>query len=79
MQALANLELVLRERGLSKEDVVLCRLYTPNVHFWPEINAVYAHFFGDHKPARVIVPTNDLYAGCLVEVEAIAAIREEEK
>lgn len=78
LQALANVELVLRERGLSKEAVVLCRLYIPDVKHWPEINSVYAHFFGDHKPARVVVPTNDLYAGCLVEVEAIAVTGEVE-
>ncbi|MEC1261295.1 RidA family protein [Bacillus swezeyi] len=76
-QALVNMELVLKERGLAKEDVILCRLYTPDVKYWPDINEVYAHFFGNHKPARVVVPSNHLYAGCLVEVEAIAAIKEE--
>ena len=28
-----------------------------------------------HKPARVVVPSNNLYGGCLVELEAIAAVK----
>lgn len=71
-QALANLELVLSAAGLSKSDVVQCRLYTPDVANWPEINTAYSEFFGSHKPARVVVPSNNLYGGCLVEIEAVA-------
>lgn len=72
-QALHNLDTVLKEADVSREDVIQCRVYVPDVAFWPELNQVYAEFFGDHKPARVVVPTNKLYQGCLVEIEAIAA------
>ena len=34
----------------------------------------YALFFGDHKPARVVVPTNKLHFGCLLEIEATAIL-----
>lgn len=71
-QALANLELVLTTAGLTKTDVIQCRLYTPDVAHWPEINSAYSTFFGDHKPARVVVPSSNLYGGCLVEIEAVA-------
>lgn len=73
-QALNNLQMVLNEAGCSKEDVIQCRVYLPDVAYWGEFNEVYSEFFGKHKPARVIVPTNNLYGGCLVEIEAIAAI-----
>lgn len=76
-QALDNLDLVLREAGAARDDVLHCRIYIPDVAYWPELNQVYGEFFGDHKPARVVVPTNQLYNGCLVEVEAIAACRKE--
>ena len=72
-QALNNLKLVLDSAGLKKESVAFCRVYLPDVKYWPELNEVYADFFGAHKPARIVVPTNNLYAGCLVEVEAVAA------
>ncbi len=76
-QALHNLDTVLKEADVSREDVIQCRVYVPDVAFWPELNQVYAEFFGDHKPARVVVPTNKLYQGCLVEIEAIAACRKD--
>ena len=72
-QALLNLENVLTAVGVKKTDVIQCRIYTPNIDFWDEINAAYADFFGSHKPARCIVPTSRLHYDCLVEVEAIVA------
>ena len=76
-QALANLNTVLSAANLSKEDVIQCRVYLPNVEYWGELNEVYSEFFGSHKPARAVVPSNNLYGGCLVEIEAIAAYKEE--
>lgn len=72
-QALDNLNFILKTAGLEKENVIMCRVYIPDVKYWPELNEVYAEFFGAHKPARVVVPSNNLYAGCLVEIEAVAA------
>ena len=74
--ALCNLESVLRLAGAEKEDVVLCRVYIPDVALWDEVNRAYAAFFGEHKPARVIVPTRELHHGALVEIEAIAELKE---
>ena len=77
LDALHNVELVLKAAGLTREHVVMCRIYIPDVAYWPDLNQVYAEFFGSHRPARVVVPTNRLYNGCLVEVEAIAACGKE--
>ena len=72
-QALKNLDLVLKEAKLTRNDVLQCRVYIPDVAYWPDLNQVYAEFFGEHKPTRIVVPTNKLYNGCLVEIEAVAA------
>ena len=72
--ALHNVERVLLAAGCTKEDVVLCRVYIPDVAAWDAVNATYAAFFGNHKPARVIVPTRELHNGALVEIEAIAEL-----
>jgi 2-iminobutanoate/2-iminopropanoate deaminase len=72
-QALENLDRVLKSAGIEKEAVIQCRIYTPDVGYWSAINEVYAEYFGNHKPARVVVPTAPLYGGCKVEIEAIAA------
>ena len=76
-QALENLDLVLKNAGADKNDVLSCHVYIPDVKYWGEVNEVYSQYFGNHKPARIVVPSNNLYAGCLVEIEAIAAVREE--
>lgn len=74
LQALKNLDLVLGSAGVSREQVLSCRIYIPDVAYWGEVNEVYSKFFDGHKPARIVIPTGPLYAGCLVEIEAIAAI-----
>ena len=71
-QALENMELVLKAAGVEKTDVIQCRIYTPDIEYWGDINATYAEFFGSHKPARCIIPCTPLHFGCLVEIEAIA-------
>ena len=63
--ALDNVDRVLKEAGVRRDQVVFCRVYTPSVEYWGPINEVYAEFFGDHKPGRVVVSTTDLHFGCL--------------
>ena len=75
--ALRNVEKVLVAAGAARESVVLCRVYVPDVALWDEVNRVYAAFFGDHKPARVVVPTTALHHGALVEIEAMVELPEE--
>lgn len=74
--ALRNVERVLMAAGAAKENVVLCRVYIPDVALWDEVNRVYAAFFGGHKPARVVVPTRELHHGALVEIEAMAELED---
>ena len=75
-QALSNVAAVLAAAGADKNDVRMCRVYTPDVANWDVIDEQYALFFGAHKPARVVVPTTTLHFGCLVEIEALAKIKE---
>ena len=77
-QALTNIENVLNAAGSSKEDVILCRVYTPDIALWDSINKEYALFFGEHRPARVVVPTTSLHHNCLVEIEAVAVAHDKE-
>ena len=73
-RALKNVDLVLKSAGLVRTDLVSCRVYIPDVALWEDVNSVYEKFFGEHKPARVVVPSGKLHDGCLVEIEAIAEI-----
>ncbi len=74
--ALDNVDRVLKAAGVARDQVVFCRIYTPDVQYWGPINEVYAEFFGAHKPGRVIVSTTELHFGCLIEIEAIAECKE---
>lgn len=74
--ALDNVDRVLKEAGVTRNDVVFCRVYTSDVKYWGPINEVYAEFFREHKPGRVVVSTTELHFGCLVEIEAIAEMPE---
>lgn len=71
-----NIEQVLKSAGITKESVVLCRVYVTDGKLWDEVNRVYAEYFGNHKPARVVVPTTELHHGALVEIEAMAEMPE---
>lgn len=73
-QALANVESVLNRVGAARTDVGMCRVYVSNIALWDQVDAVYADFFGDHRPARVVVPTRELHHGALVEIEAMAEL-----
>ena len=73
---LVNLSRILEAAGSDLEHVLKVTVYVPDISMWGSVNAIYAEFFGDHKPARVVVPTRDLHHGCLIEIDAIAALPE---
>lgn len=74
--ALDNVDRVLKEAGVTRNDVVFCRVYTSDVKYWGPINEVYAEFFGAHKPGRLVATVPELHFGCLVEIEAVAELDE---
>lgn len=70
---LNKLDKILIEAGSSKYNVLQVRIYITNADYWDDVNEVYANYFGEHKPARCIVPVPSLHFGCKIELEAIAA------
>jgi 2-iminobutanoate/2-iminopropanoate deaminase len=72
LRALRNMEAVLRAADCGKDDVLKVTVYIPDIAKWSAVNAVYASFFGDHRPARSVVPTRELHFGALIEIEAVA-------
>ena len=73
-QALANLEAILRKANSGKNQVLKVTVYISDIALWDRVNSAYARFFGDHRPARAIVPTRELHFGFQIEIEAIAAV-----
>ncbi|MCU0338281.1 MAG: RidA family protein [Spirosomaceae bacterium] len=73
-QVLESLEAILTAAGSAKNKVLKCTVYISDIEDWPTINKVYAAFFGEHKPARAVVPVGTLHYGLNVELEAVAAV-----
>ena len=76
-QALANVAAILRAAGSDVDRVLKTTVYVADIALWGRVNAVYAAFFGDHRPARAVVPTRELHYGFLVEIEAVAVLKDE--
>jgi len=72
--ALRNLAAILQAAGSSVNLVLKVTVYISDIRLWDEVNAVYADFFGSHRPARAVVPTRELHYGFQVEIDAIAAV-----
>lgn len=73
-QVLANLDAILRAAGCSRENVLKTTIYIADMAAWGIVNQLYAQFFGDHRPARSVVPCSPLHYGFGIELEAVAAV-----
>ena len=71
---LQNLSAILEASGSSLSQVLKVTVYISDISLWGKVNEVYAEIFGDHRPARAIVPTRDLHFGFKLEVDAVAAV-----
>ena len=73
-QTLKNVAAILEAAGSSINRVLKTTVYISDIELWGAVNQVYSEFFGEHKPARAIIPSRDLHYGFLIEIEAVAAL-----
>lgn len=71
-QALDNIGAILNEAGLSYNDIVKTTVLLADLNDFGAMNAVYAEYFPQDKPARVCYQVVTLPKGALVEIDAIA-------
>ncbi len=74
-QVLQNISGILKAAGSDLNQVIKTTVYISDIELWPQVNAVYAKFFGQHRPTRAVVPTRNLHFGFQIEIEAVAALR----
>lgn len=77
LQALKNLKEILLSAGSDLKYVLKTTVYISDIGLWDRVNRVYSEFFGEHKPARSVVPTKELHYGFQIEIEAMALIPDE--
>ena len=75
-QTLRNLRLVLEAAGSGLESVVKTTCFLTDIASFDRFNMVYREFFPSNAPARVTVEVSALVGGILVEVDAVALVRE---
>ncbi|MCQ2067884.1 MAG: RidA family protein [Bacteroidaceae bacterium] len=71
-QSLDNIGAILAEAGLSYNDIVKTTVLLADLKDFGAMNAVYAEYFPQDKPARVCYQVVALPKGALVEIDAIA-------
>ena len=71
-QALKNLQAVLREAGLTLDNVVKTTVFVQDLGDFGTVNEIYGAYFHGGFPARSCVQIAALPKGALVEIECIA-------
>ena len=71
--ALGNLFAILRAANGDPQRLLKVTAYIVGIENWPRFDAIYAAMLGEARPARSVVPVEELHYGCLIEIGAIAA------
>lgn len=71
-QALRNVGAILSAAGMTYSDVVKTTVLLADIADFAAMNAVYAEFFTEDKPARACFQVAALPMGVKVEIEAVA-------
>jgi len=71
--ALHNIELLLKESGLSKESIIKLTVYVTDLKKFNLVNLAFISFFRDLDfPARTTIEVSGLPLGAMVEIDCIA-------
>jgi reactive intermediate/imine deaminase len=69
-----NLRAVLRAGGADFRNVARANVYLTDLGNFQALNAIYAEYFGNHKPARTTVQVAGLPKGAALEIDLIAVV-----
>ncbi len=75
-RCLKRMEVILKAANSGLHRVLKVSIFVADIKDWAKINAVFAAFFGEHRPARFIVPAGPLNYGCSIEIDCMAAVNE---
>lgn len=76
LRVLANLTAVLSAAGATWADVVKTTVFLADLADFPVVNELYGKHLGAARPARSTVQVAALPRGALVEIDAIAHVKE---
>ncbi len=73
-RVLEQVRVILESAGSRPTQVIRATVYLVDVARWGALNGLYAEFFGEHRPARTVVPVPALHDDCLIEIDVVAAL-----
>jgi 2-iminobutanoate/2-iminopropanoate deaminase len=76
-QVLRNVAAVLAAAGSGLDRVLQMTVYVSDMALWGRVNETYARVMGAHRPARAVVPVGPLHHDYQIEIQAIAALRDD--
>ena len=71
-QVMKNLFYVLEAANAQFNDVIKTTIYLEDMCDFDKINAIYAHYFGTHKPVRSTVAVRSLPKNVKIEIDCMA-------
>ncbi len=71
-QVMKNLFYVLEAANAHFNDVVKTTIFLEDMRDFDKVNAIYAHYFGSHKPVRSTVAVRSLPKNVKIEIDCIA-------
>jgi reactive intermediate/imine deaminase len=69
---LDGFKVVLKEAGMTMDDLVFVQVYCTDLSLFPRFNAVYRTYFAKEFPARAFIGAGSLLLGGRFEMQAIA-------
>jgi len=76
VRVMKNLEAVLLASGSSLDNVLKTTIFLADMDSFATVNEVYGEAFGSHKPVRSTVAVKTLPKNALVEIDAVALIKD---
>ena len=73
-QCMKNIEALLELSGSNLQHIIKVNVFIAEINNWQKFNDIFAKIMGDHRPARIVVPCNQLNRGCGIEIDCIAAV-----
>ncbi len=71
-RVLEHLKACLDAAGSALDRVVKCTIYCSNPAYFATVNAIYAEYFVDHKPARLFLCTAGWFGPFDIEIDCVA-------
>ena len=75
-QVLTNLKMILEEAGSDLEHVIKTLVFVSDINQFDKFNDEYIKFFPNNPPARSTMEVGKFNGGMVVEIEAVAVVKE---